>query len=54
MSIGKPVIVVTMNYRVGPYGFLTSKEIREESLARGEKGFANQGYHDQRLGLQWV
>ncbi|KAJ9643793.1 hypothetical protein H2204_001938 [Knufia peltigerae] len=54
MSIGKPVIVVTMNYRVGPYGFLTSKEIREESLARGEKGFANQGYHDQRLGLQWI
>jgi hypothetical protein len=52
--MGKPVIVVTMNYRVGPYGFLTSKEIREEALARGEKGYANLGFHDQRLGLQWV
>ena len=43
-----------MNYRVGPYGFLTSKEIKDEALSRGEKGYANQGFHDQRLGLKWV
>lgn len=47
-------MVVTFNYRVGPYGFLWSRELEEASLARGEKGFANQGFHDQRLALKWV
>jgi hypothetical protein len=52
--MGKPIIVASMNYRVGPYGFLTSKELQAEALKRGEKGYANLGFHDQRLGLQWV
>jgi carboxylesterase type B len=51
---GKPIIVVSMNYRVGAYGFLTSKELQAEARGRGETGYANLGFHDQRLGLQWV
>ncbi|CAI2354095.1 unnamed protein product [Caenorhabditis sp. 36 PRJEB53466] len=41
----KDVIVVTVNYRVGPLGFLTTGD----SVARG-----NYGLWDQTLGLQWV
>ncbi|KAH8892227.1 alpha/beta-hydrolase [Thozetella sp. PMI_491] len=45
--IGKPVIAVSMNYRVGGFGFLASKEV----LAAG---VANIGLFDQRMALQWI
>ncbi|KAL7904471.1 Carboxylesterase [Trichoderma velutinum] len=54
ISIGRPIIVVTLQYRLGYYGFLSSKELQAEARASGEAGFANVGLHDQRLGLQWV
>ena len=54
ISIGKPIIVVAFNYRVGYYGFLSSKELKAEAKSRGDNGFANLGFHDQRLALQWV
>lgn len=38
------IIVVTLNYRVGPYGFLASKG----------QVFANNGLRDQRKALEWV
>ncbi|POS68541.1 cholinesterase [Diaporthe helianthi] len=41
---GNNIIVVTFNYRVGPYGFLTNKE--ELQL--------NNGLYDQRKALEWV
>ncbi|PPJ52249.1 hypothetical protein CBER1_10523 [Cercospora berteroae] len=41
-------VVVLFNYRVGPYGFLASKEIVE-----GNAGI-NNGLKDQRKALQWV
>lgn len=41
------VIVVSFNYRVGPYGFLASKELQEE-------GNLNVGLHDQRAAIAWV
>lgn len=41
------VVVVTLNYRLGPVGFLT-----ERSLA-GERG-GNYGFADQQLALKWV
>jgi carboxylesterase type B len=41
------IVVVTLNYRVGPYGFLASKEV-----AKG--GSLNNGLKDQRKALQWV
>lgn len=45
--MGKPFIFVTVNYRVGGFGFLAGKEI----LAAGA---ANLGLLDQRMGLEWV
>ncbi|KAH8816695.1 lipase 3 precursor [Xylogone sp. PMI_703] len=47
MTMGKPIIFVAVNYRVGGFGFLPGKEILAD-------GSANLGLLDQRLGLQWV
>lgn len=44
---GKPVMVVTMNYRMGGFGFLAGKEILAD-------GSANIGLLDQRLAMHWV
>lgn len=44
---GKPIIYVSVNYRVGGFGFLPGAEILAD-------GSANLGLLDQRLGLQWV
>jgi carboxylesterase type B len=44
---GKPIIFVTVNYRVAGFGFLPGAEILAD-------GSSNLGLLDQRLGLQWV
>lgn len=44
---GGNMIVVSFNYRVGPYGFLATDELKEE-------GNLNIGLHDQRFALSWV
>ncbi|KAH8815519.1 carboxylesterase [Xylogone sp. PMI_703] len=54
VALGKPIIVVSMSYRLGYFGFLSSKELLDEAQSFGEAGFRNQGLYDQRLGLQWV
>ncbi|KAI1076013.1 alpha/beta-hydrolase [Whalleya microplaca] len=41
---GYSIIVITFNYRVGPYGFITN----------GDLVTANNGLRDQRKALQWV
>lgn len=41
------IVVVTSNYRVGPWGFLSSKEIQEN-------GDLNVGLLDQRKAMAWV
>jgi carboxylesterase type B len=51
---GKPIIFVAMNYRLGFFGFLTSKELRAEAEADGETPFVNLAMHDQRVALLWV
>ncbi|KAJ8520925.1 hypothetical protein ONZ45_g2284 [Pleurotus djamor] len=47
ISLGEPVIYVSMNYRLSALGFLASQEVK----AQGE---ANFGLHDQREALRWV
>ncbi|KAK4203177.1 alpha/beta-hydrolase [Triangularia verruculosa] len=44
---GKPMILVSVNYRLGAFGFLGGKEVLAD-------GAANLGLLDQRLGLEWV
>lgn len=46
-KIGKPVIYVAMNYRLGLYGFPPGQ-------AAADAGAINLGLKDQRLALEWV
>ncbi|TVY82860.1 Lipase [Lachnellula suecica] len=46
-DISKPVIVVSMNYRLGVWGFFQSPQILAE-------GSSNAGLLDQRLALRWI
>jgi carboxylesterase type B len=41
------IVVVSFNYRVGPWGFLASKEVKEG-------GNLNAGLLDQRKAMKWV
>ncbi|KAF2634452.1 alpha/beta-hydrolase [Massarina eburnea CBS 473.64] len=47
VDIGKPVMIVNINYRVSMWGFITGEEVLEE-------GVANLGFRDQRLALHYV
>lgn len=44
---GKPIMGVSINYRLSMWGFLTGEEMVET-------GNANLGFRDQRLGMHWV
>lgn len=41
------IVIVTFNYRVGPFGFLASKEVQKN-------GSLNNGLKDQRQMLYWI
>ena len=45
----KDVVAVTLNYRLGPLGFLTLPELAEEAGRTG-----NYGLYDQMTAMQWV
>lgn len=47
VSEGKPIMAVSINYRLSYWGFLFSQEIQDESAG-------NIAFRDQRLALQWV
>ena len=47
----KGVVLVTINYRVGPFGFLAHPELTAESSHHAS---GNYGLMDQIAGLQWV
>lgn len=46
-DLGQPFIAVSMNYRLGMWGFLQTSQILAE-------GSSNAGLLDQRLALQWI
>jgi para-nitrobenzyl esterase len=66
LAEGAHVVVVTLNYRLGPFGFLSHKklsaEARAAAIAAGlsvdspsaNRGSGNYGYMDQNQALQWV
>ncbi|TFY68175.1 hypothetical protein EVJ58_g1151 [Rhodofomes roseus] len=54
MLIGKPVIMITFNYRLGLLGFAASTALREDNRAAGDEGVGNYGLRDQRRALEWV
>lgn len=46
-EIGQPILAVSMNYRLGMWGFLQNNEILKE-------GSSNAGLLDQRMAMRWV
>ncbi|KAF2462453.1 para-nitrobenzyl esterase [Lineolata rhizophorae] len=48
VELGSPVVAVSINYRLGAPGFLTSPAMRAAGYA------PNNGLHDQRLAFSWV
>lgn len=53
IAFGRPLVVVTINYRVGPLGFLASSALEAYNKSFGE-AVGNYGLHDQRQALEWV
>ncbi|KAF8734136.1 Extracellular triacylglycerol lipase precursor, partial [Rhizoctonia solani] len=47
VEMGQPVIYVSMNYRLGFFGFPVGKQTMN-------KGAANLGLYDQRMAIEWV
>ncbi|SPO07784.1 related to carboxylesterase [Cephalotrichum gorgonifer] len=47
-DLGKPLIAININYRVGAPGFLTSPELRAAGCQ------TNNGLRDQRAALRWI
>lgn len=53
LDLGLEVVVVTLNYRVGPLGFLASEELTSFNKSHNEN-VGNYGLHDQRQALIWI
>jgi carboxylesterase type B len=47
VDIGKPILGVSIAYRLGVMGFMNSAEVAIE-------GYTNLGLKDQRLALHWI
>lgn len=54
VALGKPVVAINMNYRVGFGGFLASKDILNDMKRDGLPGVGNWGLTDQQTALAWV
>ncbi|KAJ7598572.1 Alpha/Beta hydrolase protein [Mycena floridula] len=54
MLLGKPIILVTFNFRIGLFGFAAASAIREDNKMMGDEGVGNYGLRDQRQALEWV
>lgn len=53
LSQKKPVVYVSLNYRIGPLGFLASRQLEWFNKAHHEP-VGNYGLHDQRQALEWI
>ncbi|TFK49380.1 alpha/beta-hydrolase [Heliocybe sulcata] len=54
MLMGKPIILVTLNYRLGILGFAAGSMLHEDNLEAGDEGVGNYGLRDQRRAMEWV
>jgi len=54
LLMGKPIIVVTINLRIGVFGFAASPLIREDNRQAGDDGVGNYGLRDQRRAMEWL
>ncbi|KAJ4374321.1 hypothetical protein N0V83_003062 [Neocucurbitaria cava] len=49
-----PTIIISVNFRLGVFGFLASEELREYNREFGEEGVGNYGLWDQVEALRWT
>lgn len=54
VCIGSPIIVVTINFRIGVFGVAANMHLAEDNRAAGDEGVGNYGLRDQRQALEWV
>lgn len=54
VRIGKPVVAISINYRLGLGGFLASSSIKEDLKKDGFTGVGNFALTDQQTALEWV
>ncbi|UPK97093.1 hypothetical protein LCI18_008028 [Fusarium solani-melongenae] len=54
IAIGRPIVFVSMNYRIGLGGFLASEAIRDELSREGHQGCGNFGFTDQQVAFEWI
>ncbi|EPQ53622.1 alpha/beta-hydrolase [Gloeophyllum trabeum ATCC 11539] len=52
--MGKPMVLVTFNYRLGILGFAAGSSLQEDNLEAGDEGVGNYGLRDQRRAMEWV
>jgi len=52
--LGKPIVVVSINYRLGLFGSAAGPILREDNKLAGDRGVGNYGLRDQRTALEWV
>lgn len=52
LELNKPFVYVSLNYRLGAFGFLGGKAIA--SAVKNGNATLNAGYYDQREALHWV
>ncbi len=51
---GKDVVIVTINYRLGPFGYLSHPALVDKDDGYGGGSTGNYGLLDQQFALQWV
>ncbi|RUP50347.1 Alpha/Beta hydrolase protein [Jimgerdemannia flammicorona] len=59
LSVSRPVVVVTVNYRLNVFGFMGSRDIEDEmrkdpSVKADETSIGNWGLLDQKIAFEWV
>ncbi|KAG2066195.1 alpha/beta-hydrolase [Suillus decipiens] len=54
ICIGLPIIMVTINFRIGVFGVAANMHLAEDNRAAGDEGVGNYGLRDQRQALEWV
>ncbi|KAH9941090.1 carboxylesterase [Epithele typhae] len=54
IQFGKPVVVVSINFRLGLLGFAASPALLADNQAAGDEGVGNYGLRDQRRAMEWV
>jgi carboxylesterase type B len=54
VCMGSPIIMVTINFRIGVFGSAANMPLAEDNRAAGDEGVGNYGLRDQRRALEWV